>query len=88
MTVVLFQIFYTKIRVEDFVAELQSIESWEDVPLEFHWLSTDSITISVDLRSCDPSCPVLPRFGLRMLMDPSKTQHRIRKDVDSFTINQ
>ena len=48
-------------------------------------------------RNCDPSYPVLPRFvGLRMLMDPSKTQHRIWKDVDfralkiddSFVTNQ
>ena len=67
------------------------------VPLEFSRLSTDSITVSAVLRNCDPSYPVLPRFvGLRMLMDPSKTQHRIWKDVDfralkiddSFVTNQ
>ena len=63
--------------------ELQSGESWENVPLEFGRLSTDSVKVSVALRSCDPSYPVFPRFvGLRMLMDPSKTQHRNRKDVD------
>ena len=40
-------------------------------------------SVSVALRSCDPSYPVLPSFvGLRILMNPSKTQHRIWKDVD------
>ena len=63
--------------------ELQRSESWEDVPLEFSRLSIDSVIVSVALGSCDPSYPVFPSFvGLRILMDPSKTQHRNRKDVD------
>ena len=53
----------------------------------FHSNSVDSPSIlskfSVALRRCESSYLVLPRFvGLRMLMDPSKTQHRIWKDVD------
>ena len=53
----------------------------------FEWNSVgsppDSVIVSVALISCDPSYLVFPSFvGLRILMDPSKTQHRIRKDVD------
>ena len=63
--------------------ELQRIESWEDVPFEFNWLSTDSIKVSVVLKCCDPFYPVLPSFvGIWMLMDLSKTLYRIWKDVD------
>ena len=29
------------------VTELQRIESWEDIPLEFHWLAVNSVKISV-----------------------------------------
>ena len=59
------------------------MESCEDVPLEFCRLSIDSVKVSVALRSCDPFFPFPPSFlGLRMLMDLSKTQHRIRNDVD------
>ena len=55
----------------------------ENVPLEFSRFCTDSIIVSVALRSCDPFCPFLPRFvGIWMLMDLSKRQHRIWKDVD------
>ena len=50
-------------------------------------LSTDSVTVSVALISCDPSYPVFQSFvGPRILMDPSKTQHRIRKDVDFLVL--
>ena len=38
-----------------FFAELQRIESWENVPLEFRWLSIDSVKVSVILRRFDPS---------------------------------
>ena len=66
-----------------FTIELQRCESWEDVPLEFCRLSIDSVKVSVALRSCDPILPVLPRFvGIWMLMDLSKTQYRIWKDLD------
>ena len=59
-------------------AELQRCESCENIPLELSRLSVDSIIISVAFISDDPSYPVLPSFvGLRMLMAPSKTQHRI-----------
>ena len=62
----------------DFFAELQRIESWEIFPLEFHRLSFDSVKVSVILRRCEPFYPFLPSFvGLRMLMDPPKTQYRI-----------
>ena len=62
----------------DFTIELQRIESWENIPLEFSRPSTDSIIVSVALRSCDPFYPILPRFvGIWMLMDLSKTQYRI-----------
>ena len=50
---------------------MQRIESWEDVPLEFSRPSTDSVIVSVALRSCDPFYPVLPSFvGMWMLKDP------------------
>ena len=63
--------------------ELQRGESWENIPLEFCRLTIGSVIVSVALISCDPSYPVFPSFvGLRILMDPSKTPHRIRKDVD------
>ena len=63
--------------------ELQRVESWEDVPLEFSRLSTDSVIVSAALRSCDPFYPFLPNFVIIwILMDLSETQHRIRKDVD------
>ena len=53
-------------------------ESWENVPLDFGRLSTDSIKVSVALRRCDPFYPFLPSFvGFRILMDLSKTQYRI-----------
>ena len=62
---------------------LQRCESWEDVPLEFSRLSIDSVIVSVALISRDPFNPFLPSFvGFRMLMDLSKAQHRIWKDVD------
>ena len=62
----------------DFVAELQRIESWEDVLLEFSRLSIDSVKVSVALRRCDPSYPFLPCFvRFRILMDLPKTQYRI-----------
>ena len=65
-------------KITDFITELQRCESWEDVPLEFSRLSTDSIIVSVALRSCDPFYPVLPKFvGIWMFMDLSKTQYRI-----------
>ena len=38
-----------------FVAELQRVKSWEDVPLEFRRLSIDSVKVSVALRRFDPS---------------------------------
>ena len=31
----------------DFVAELQCGESWENIPLEFHWLSVNCVQSSV-----------------------------------------
>ena len=34
----------------DFFTELQRIESWENTPLEFHWLTVDSVKISVNQR--------------------------------------
>ena len=61
-----------------FTIELQRIESWEDVPLEFCRLSTDSIKVSVALRRCNPFYSLLPSFvGFRILMDLPKTQYRI-----------
>ena len=30
----------------DFVAELQCGESWENIPLEFHWLTINSVQSS------------------------------------------
>ena len=37
----------------------------------------DSVIVSVAFLSYDPSYPISPSLvGLRMLMDPSKTQHR------------
>ena len=58
--------------------ELQRMESWEDVPLEFSRLSIDSVKVSVALRRCDPFYPFLPSFvRFRILMDPSKTQYRV-----------
>ena len=49
-----------------------------DVPLEFGRLSIDSVIVSAAFVSDDPFNPCLPSFvGFRMLMDPSKTQHRI-----------
>ena len=64
--------------LHDFITELQRIGSWEDVPLELSRFSIDTVIISVALRSCDPFYPFLPSFvGFRMLMDPSKAQHRI-----------
>ena len=31
----------------DFLTELQRIESWENIPLEFHWLTVNSVKVSV-----------------------------------------
>ena len=60
-------------RSVTFTMELQRGESWEKVPLEFSGLSTDSIIVSVALRSCAPFYSVLQRFvGIWMLMDPSQ----------------
>ena len=39
----------------NFLTVLQRIESWENIPLEFHWLTVDSVKVSVILRRCDPS---------------------------------
>ena len=39
----------------DFFMELQRVESWEDVPLEFRRSSIDSVKVSVALRRFDPS---------------------------------
>ena len=30
----------------DFFTELQRIESWENIPLQFHWLAVDSVKFS------------------------------------------
>ena len=35
----------------DFVTELQRIESWENIPLEVHWLAVESVTVSPNLSS-------------------------------------
>ena len=53
----------------------------------FHSNSVDSpligLIISVASFGLDPCNSVLPSFvGIRMLMDPSKAQHRIREDID------
>ena len=34
----------------DFFTELQRFDSWENIPLEFHWLAVDSVKVSVILR--------------------------------------
>ena len=34
----------------DFLTELQRSESWEDIPLEFHCLTVNSVKVSVILR--------------------------------------
>ena len=53
------------------------------VPLEFRRLYIDSVKFSAALRRCDPFYPFLPSFvGIGILMDPPKTQYRIRKDED------
>ena len=47
-------------QIIDFITELQRCQSWEDVPLEFSRLSTDTVIVSVALRSYDPSNSILP----------------------------
>ena len=75
-------------QVFDFTAELQRFESWEDIPLEFSRLSTDTVIVSAALRSCDPFYPFLPSFvGIWILIDLSKTQHTILKDADVRAFN-
>ena len=37
-------------KLFDFVTELQRIESWENVPLEVHRLTVDSVKVSVFRR--------------------------------------
>ena len=55
-----------------------SCESWEDVPLELGRLSIDSVIVSGALVSDGPYNPSFSSFvGFRMLMDLTKTQHRI-----------
>ena len=70
-------------RSVTFTAELQRGEPWENIPLEFSRLSIDSVKVSVAFVGDDASYHVLPSLvGLRMLMNPSKTHHRIWEDVD------
>ena len=58
--------------------ELQRCESWEDVPLEFIWLSIESIIISVAFPGLDSCNSVLQSFvGIVMLKNLSEAQHRI-----------
>ena len=42
-------------KIFDFFTELQRVESCENIPLEFHSLTVDSVTFSVNLRSFEPS---------------------------------
>ena len=37
-------------KLFDFFTELQRIESWENIPLEFHWLTVDSVKAYVNRR--------------------------------------
>ena len=41
---------YFNSKLLDFVAELQYIVSWENIPLEVHRLTVDSVQISVFKR--------------------------------------
>ena len=43
-----------------FVAELQSGESWEDIPLEFNWLTINSVQSSVLWWTFEPRQSCLP----------------------------
>ena len=54
----------------------------EKYSLEFHRLTVDSVKVSVILRRCNSILFLQASLGFRILMDLSKTQHRIRKDVD------
>ena len=38
------------LNIKHFFTELQRIETWENIPLEFHWLTVDSVQVSVFLR--------------------------------------
>ena len=56
------KILPVKVSDCDFTAELQRSESWEDVPLEFGRLSTNSVIVSVAFVSDDPFNPFLLSF--------------------------
>ena len=53
---------YTQSRqlLLDFVAELQCGESWEDIPLEFHWLTINSVQSSAFWWTFEPRQCVFP----------------------------
>ena len=38
---------YSEQETFDFFTERERIESWENIPLEFHWLAVDSVKVSV-----------------------------------------
>ena len=70
----------------DFVAELQFGGSWEDVPLEFHRLSINSVQSSVFRRTFEPRQSVFPcNVWLKVLVHLSKTQYRIWEYEDHYS---
>ena len=47
-------------EIFDFLTELHRIESWENIPLEFHWLAVNSVQVSVFLRCFEPLQSLFP----------------------------
>ena len=65
------------------MAELQCGESWEDISLEFHWLTINSVQSSVFLWTFEPRQSVFPcHIWLWVLVHLSKADHRIWKYVN------
>ena len=62
---------------------MQRGESWENIPLEFNWLTINSIQGSVFWWTFEPRQSVFPCYiWLRVLVYLSKTQYRIWKYED------
>ena len=41
------------------LSELQRVEFWKNVPLDFHWLTIDSIKVAEAVRRCSSSNPMM-----------------------------
>ena len=67
----------------DFLTELQRIESWENIPLEFHWLTINCIQSAVLWWTLEPTQLFFPNsIWFWVLVHLSKTLCRIRAYVD------